>query len=273
MLGGWSTAPWLWLPLLLGATVYVYGVHRLHARGRRWSLSRSLSYLGGLAAITIALVSPLAAQDELFPVHMIQHMLLGMLAPLLLAFSAPVTLLLRTLAPNPRRRVVWLLHSPLVRLLGSPFIATTLSVGGIYGVYFTAIYDASLNDPALHDLVHLHLLISGCLLMWAFVAVDPVPRVGSDRLRAVLLFIALGGHEALAKLMYAGYSEVAGVSADQLHLGAGIMYYGGDLVDVVIVFVFCRRWFVRSGRRLRGQQRIRETEERGALITDTALTG
>lgn len=80
-------------------------------------------------------------------------------------------------------------------------------------------------------LVHLHLLVSGCLLAWAFVAVDPVPRIGTDRVRLVLLFIALAGHDALAKLIYAGHSSVAGISADQLHLGAGISYRPGRHAD------------------------------------------
>lgn len=115
-------------------------------------------------------------------------------------------------------------------------------------------------------LVHLHLLVSGCLLAWAFVAVDPVPRIGTDRVRLVLLFIALAGHEVLAKLIYAGHSSVTGVAADQLHLGAGIMYYGGDLIDVVIVFTFCRRWYVRSGRRLRHQQRLAHSEQHATAL-------
>lgn len=263
MLSGWSTVPWLWLSLLIGAVGYAYGVHALGARGRRWSLWRTLSYVGGLVSIATALVSPLAAHDNLFAVHMIQHMLLGMLGPLLLAFSAPVTLALRALPSAGRKRAVRLLHSRPVWALTHPLTATMLFLGGIYGVYFTPVYSASLRDPLLHDLVHLHLLVSGCLLIWAFIASDPVPRIGTDRQRLVLLFIALAGHEALAKIMYAGYSQVTGVTPDALHLGAGIMYYGGDLVDVMVVLVFCRRWYVRSGRRLRYQQRL--NDERAAL--------
>ena len=160
MLDGWSTAAALWLALLGAAALYTYGVHALHDRGRRWSPWRSLSYAGGLLAIAVALVSPLAAHDEQFPVHMVQHMLLGMLGPLLLAFSAPITLGLRVLRPRPRRRLVWLLHSPAVRVLGNPLTATTLFLLGLYAVYFTPVYDATLRDPLLHDFVHLHLLVS-----------------------------------------------------------------------------------------------------------------
>ncbi len=267
MLDRWSLAPWLWIPLLAAAAGYSYGVHALHGRGKRWSRWRSLSYTGGVLSITVAIVSPLAAHDELFSVHMVQHMLLGMLGPLLLAFSAPVTLVLRTLPPNPRKRVVLLVHSRLIRVLANPLTATSLFLGGIYGVYFTSLYDASLRHPLLHDLVHLHLLGSGCLLAWAFVAVDPVPRIGTNRVRLALLFIALGGHEALAKILYAGYSSVTGISADQLHLGAGIMYYGGDLIDVAIVYVFCRRWYVQSGRQLHRQQHRRHTQGSATLST------
>jgi putative membrane protein len=218
-----------------------------------------------VVTIAVALVSPLSAHDEQFSVHMVQHILLGMLGPLLLAFSAPVTLALRTLPPHPRKRMVGVLHSRLIRILANPLVATAAFLGGIYGVYFSPLYHASLIHPLLHDLVHLHLLVSGCLLAWAFAAVDPVPRIWSNRVRLALLFIALGGHQALAKIMYAGYSSVTGVSADQLHLGAGIMYYGGDLVDAAIVFAFCHRWYVQRGRQLHRQQRLRHAADHAPI--------
>jgi putative membrane protein len=271
MPGAWATAPWLWVPLLGSAALYAYAVHTLHVRGKRWSRWRSLSYATGLVVIAIALVSPLAADDELFPVHMIQHMLLGILGPVLLASAAPVTLTLRTLPRAPRKRMVWLLHSRPIWVLAHPLTATVLFLGGIYGVYFTSIYDDTLRHPLLHDLVHLHLLVSGCLLTWAFIAIDPVPRIGSDRLRLILLFIALGGHEALAKIIYAGHSSVTALSLDQLHLGAGIMYYGGDLIDAVIVFVFCRRWYLQSGRQLHNQQHRRRTAQPNPQRVDASF--
>jgi putative membrane protein len=147
LLAGWSTAPALWLALLEAVALYTYGVHTLHDQGRRWNRWRRVSYAGGLLAIAVALVSPLAAHDEQFAVHMVQHMLLGMLGPLLLAFSAPITLRLRVLRPRPRRRLVWLLHSPAVRVLANPLTATTLFVVGLYAVYFTPVYDATLRHP------------------------------------------------------------------------------------------------------------------------------
>jgi putative membrane protein len=109
----------------------------------------------------VALISPLAVHDEDFPVHMVQHMLLGMFGPLLLSLSAPVILALRTLPRRARKDLVGLLHSRVIRLLAHPVLATALFVGGLVGLYFTPLYEATLRHPLLHELIHLHFLAAG----------------------------------------------------------------------------------------------------------------
>src|SRR5260370_31020039 len=99
VLSDWPVEPVLWVSLLVAAIGYALGVRRLRGRGKRWSHWRSFSYGAGLTAVAVALVSPLAAHDEDFRVHMIQHMLLGMLGPLLLALSSPMTLALHYIPP------------------------------------------------------------------------------------------------------------------------------------------------------------------------------
>lgn len=97
----------------LGMTLVVlagYGtsLHRLRRRGIRWPVTRMAAMLAGSLCTAAALLPPIASHDELFPVHVAQHLLLGMAAPAFLALSAPVTLALRTL---PRRILLRLLHS------------------------------------------------------------------------------------------------------------------------------------------------------------------
>jgi putative membrane protein len=256
MLSGWSSAPGLWLALLTPGALYYYGVARVHRRARRWSPWRTLSYSGGLLAIAAALVSPIAGHDEDFAVHMAQHLLLGMLAPLLLALSAPMSLALRTLPRSPRRLLLKILHSRELAGLAHPIAATALFVGGLFVLYASPLYAYTLRYPRVHELVHLHFLLSGCLFTWVFVGVDPVPQRGSFSLRVALLLLALASHAALAKLLYAGKmtaSSSAG-SLAELHLGSQTMFYGGDVIEAALLVIFFGQWYVRSGRALGREQ-------------------
>jgi putative membrane protein len=253
--GEWPVVPGPWLALACTGVAYFAGVRSLRRLGRPWQPWRSVAFAAGLLAIAAALVSPLATRDELFTVHMVQHMLLGMLGPVLLALSAPVTLALRTLPRPARRALVSVLHSRAVAVLSHPAPATALFVGGLVGLYFTPLYDQTLRHPLLHEFVHLHFMAAGCLFAWAFIGVDPVPRRGSFALRIGLLGFALGSHAALAKLLYAGYGGITTASARQLHDGAQLMYYAGDTVDALLLLAFFGQWYVAGGRRLQRERR------------------
>src|SRR5439155_21867767 len=100
-----SVDPLLAALLVLAAGLYLYGVRRLRLRGDRWSPLRTVSWLaGGLGSIAFATMTGLGAYDEaLFSAHMVQHMILSMVAPVFLALAAPVTLALRTLPAAGRR--------------------------------------------------------------------------------------------------------------------------------------------------------------------------
>ena len=255
MPGDWPTAFGPWLALVCAGAAYAAGVRALRRRGRRWNQWRTCAYAAGLLAIAVALVSPLASHDELFPVHMAQHMLLGMLGPLLLALSAPFTLALRTLPRHARRQLVKVLHSRAAAALAHPATATLLFVAGLVGLYFTPLYDQTLRHPLLHELVHIHFMAAGCLFAWTFIGTDPVPRRGSFGLRIGLLLLALASHDALAKLLYAGYGELASVPAGQLRDGAQLMYYAGDALDVLLLLTFFSQWYMAGGRRLERERR------------------
>jgi putative membrane protein len=241
----------VWLAVACAGILYGAGVRALRARRRPWSAWRPASFAAGLVAIAAALGPPLAVHDDRFTVHMAQHALLGMFGPLLLSLSAPVSLALRTLPRGPRSRLVSLLHARVTRLLVHPATATSLSVGGLAALYLTPLYDESLRRPLLHELVHVHVLASGCLFAWVFVGLDPVPRGGAPALRLGLLLLALGSHAALAKLVYAGYGPIDSAGLAGLHRGAKLMYYGGDLFDLAVLVAFFRPGYVAGGRQVR----------------------
>jgi putative membrane protein len=131
----------------------------------------------GLGVLAMALLSPLAeAAHHDFTAHMAQHLLLGMLTPLLLVLAAPATLALRALPVPPARRLARLLRSRPVRYLTDPIVAATLDAGGLWLLYTTSLYRMMVNHPAVHLAVHVHVLAAGCLFTFAIVGVDPAPH-------------------------------------------------------------------------------------------------
>jgi putative membrane protein len=245
------------LAIVVAAGLYWAGVRRLARRGVHWSAHRHAAYCAGLAAVAVALIGPLATHDEDVRAHVAQHLLLGMLAPLLFALSAPVTLFLRALPPRRRPAVARLLHSRAARMLTYPLFTAALSVGSLSVLYFSGLYAATLRSETLHVAVHLHMLAAGSLFAWSVVGLDPVPHRPALRLRAVALVAALAGRGILTKLLYAHAGSLAGASGspDDWRQAAQLMWYGGDLVDLGLLIAFFGQWYRASGRSLERVQR------------------
>ena len=116
--------------LLIAAALYGYGVYRLRLRGDSWPAGRTVAFVvGGLGSIAAVTVSGIEAYDDtLLSVHMVQHMVLSMIGPIFLALGAPITLALRTLRPRPRKTLLAVLHSRVVRVVTYPLVAYALFV-------------------------------------------------------------------------------------------------------------------------------------------------
>jgi putative membrane protein len=258
-MSGWLLTPAALAPAAVPAVGYAAARVRLHRRGIGWPAGRDAAFAAAVGCILVATASPLAAHDEEFPVHVAQHLLLGMGAPLGFALAAPVTLLLRAVGPRARRRVVALLHSRAVRALCWAPVALVLSGGGLWLLYLTPLYAATLHSPLLHDAVHLHAVLAGTLLAVVLVGADPVPGRGGFGLRVAVLTAATAGHAVLAKNLYVHAAELApggeAGTAAAWRLGAQLLWYGGDLADVLIVVAFFARWYAAGGRRLRHERR------------------
>lgn len=247
----------LTLAALLG---YALGLARLRRRGVAWPTVRTACMVAGSVCVAMALLPPLADHDELFPVHVGQHLLLGMAAPLLLALSAPITLALRTLPLTPRRRLVRLLHSRAVSVVTGLVVAVLLDIGGLYALYLTGLYAEAEHDSLLHAAVHLHMFLAGCLLSWALVGVDPVRHRPGVPARIAALVVAGAAHDTLSKLMYAHQLPSGGGAVAQRLLGAQLMYYGGTVIDVALATVVMAQWWRVSGRRLARSSAARRAE-------------
>jgi putative membrane protein len=229
----------------LAAVVYLGAALAENRRGGRgWPWFRAILWLAGLGCIAAVLVGPLAklAHTE-FPAHMIAHLAVGMLAPVLLVLAAPVTLALRTLHVVPARRIARLLGSGVFGILSHPVPAATINVGSLWLLYATGLGAAMLQNPVLHYLLLTHLLVTGYLFTASIIGVDPAPHRAGYRLRLVVLVLAIALHSALAKYIYVHPPE--GTTAPAAELGALLMFYGGDLVELVVVTVFFSQWYRR----------------------------
>lgn len=190
-----------------------------------------------------------------FRIHMVIHLLLGMIAPLGLVLAAPVTLTMRALPPAGARRLSRFLHSWFVRVVSHPVVAALLSVGAMYLLYMTPLDAFTLQSSGWSALVHWHFLAAGCLFVWAIAGPDPAPRRPSRLYRLVVLFLAVGAHATLGKLMYA-YGWPRNVhSVEDVQAGAQLMYYGGDVAELLLIIAFFASWFRRVGDGGKGSRR------------------
>src|SRR5256886_10749363 len=170
--------------------MYVSGLRRLQARGRSWPVARTITFLSGLAVIMIATESGLAAYDRvLFSLHVVQHILLGMVAPLLLVLGAPITLALQAGSRASQRRILRVLRSTPVRVLTHPLTAWLLFSTSIVTLYFTPLNELSLRNGWFHVATHAYFLLAGGLFLAHVVGLDPIPHaLGSG---ARLLYAAV----------------------------------------------------------------------------------
>ncbi|MFC8834085.1 cytochrome c oxidase assembly protein [Streptomyces griseoincarnatus] len=242
-----SSLQWL-LPafvLLAVAGAYLLLVRRARRRNpaQGWSRWRTGWFLAGTVLLAVALLPPVAPfAHEDFRGHMAQHMLIGMYAPLALVLAAPVTLLLRTLPAARGRQLTAVLHSPPARLIAHPAVALGLSTGSLAVLYFTPLYNATMGNPAAHWLLHAHFLLSGCLFAHVIAGPDPAPSRPTVRARLVHLGVAIAAHAVISQLMYGGFWVDIHAPISQIQAGAEIMYYGGDIAELLLAVALVATW-------------------------------
>ncbi|MEV4351300.1 cytochrome c oxidase assembly protein [Actinoplanes sp. NPDC049596] len=187
------------------------------------------------------LVAGFALPGADFGTHMLQHLLIGMLGPLGLVLGAPVTLLLRTL-PRPAGRFAGrLLRNPYVHVISHPLVALTLNLGGLALLLLTPLYETVTRSAGPHLLVHVHFLLAGYLFAWVIAGPDPAPNRPPVPARLVVLGVAIAFHAVLSQLIYAGLVDLPVPAADR-RAGAELMYYGGDIAELLLAAALVATW-------------------------------
>lgn len=233
------------LGVVAAAVVYGRAVARV---ARRWPPGRTAAFAAGLVALAVATQGPVAANDARFSVHAVQHLLLAMVAPPLLALGAPITLALRSWSPRNRRRLRRALHHGAVHAVTHPLVAFGVFAATPFLLYFTGLYDATLDSTFLHEGVHLVVVAGGALFFWPVVARDPVPRRLPHVARLGLVFLALPFHAFLGIALLSGDDTTR-------HVGGGIIWASGDLLAVVLLVVVASQWMAADDREARREDR------------------
>jgi cytochrome c oxidase assembly factor CtaG len=235
----WEPAWALDALVALAGLLYVQASRRV--RGR-WPLRRTFVFMAGLACVVVALQSGIDAYDiRLLSDHMVQHLLLLELAPLLILAARPGILLLRSAPRASRPTIARRLHQ--LRPLTRPAFCLALFYLVVSLTHLPFFYDATLRHPALHELEHALYLTAGLFMWWPIVDGNPVPGRRLDGLgRLVYVIVAmlpmtlLGAYlDRAPSLVYAGYGPPAhalGISAviDQQQAGAIMWVLGSTLM-------------------------------------------
>jgi putative copper resistance protein D len=211
----WVTQ-WRWDVLLAsaavaGIVVYLRWVLRLRRRGDAWPWARTASWVTGMALFFWTTSGgPAMYGHVLFSAHMVEHMILAMVIPVLLAQSAPVTLALRALpsrasragagrgAPDASRGLrEWLLglvHSRVGRFFAHPVVAAVNFAGSMVVFYYTDVFRWALTSEVGHYAMVVHFSLAGYLFVNALVGIDPGPNRPPYPQRLLLLFATMAFH-------------------------------------------------------------------------------
>src|SRR5919112_2308601 len=260
--------------LLIAAALYGYGVYRLRQRGDSWPAARTAAFvLGGLGSIAAVTVSGIEAYDDtLLSVHMVQHMVLSMVGPIFLALGAPVTLALRTFRAGPRKALLGVLHSRVVKLVTFPLVAFGLFIANPFVLYFTGVYRQTLEHAWLHELVHVHFIVTGCLFFWPLLGLDPLPNRWPYPGRALMMVLSVPFHTVLGLTIMQSRTLLGGDWYPNLNLSwsdpwsdqvvaGGVLWAGGEIVSVTMLGILVMQWIRQSEREAKRVDRALDRAE------------
>ena len=282
----WQFAPIVTVAVVVLGGLYALGMWRVwrRHRARPWPLLRAASFYAGLAVVVLATQSSIGAYDDvLFSVHMIQHLMLIMVAPPLLVAGRPVMLLLHA-SRNPLHS--WakaVIRSRIVTALTCPPVAAVLYTATIVGTHLTGFMNLTLQHQGAHDAEHVLYLVVGYLYFLPLLGSEPIHWKMSFPTRFLLLALSMpvdtfvgvvilqANHELFSAYSTTGRTWGPSLLSD-LHLGGAIMWVGGDAIMfllVLCVFVV----FLRDKRAHGSMGDWLEGARRQTLADNVALAG
>jgi cytochrome c oxidase assembly factor CtaG len=240
---------------LFAVALYAWALARAANAGRRFPRTAIVCFALGIATLLGSLLGPLDdLADTSLAWHMLQHLLLvGVVAPLLL-LGAPARLALAALPSRAANGLARALSSRPVRVLTHPAVAWLQFAVVLYGVHFSPLYEAALENESVHACEHLLFLISGTIFWMPLLAVAPAPHAPQHPVRLLALFMALPMSAFLGftfyverHVLYAHYAGRPGALADQMNAGAVMWLAGGTPLLVALLWLVAD-WAARERR-------------------------
>ncbi|WP_307841925.1 cytochrome c oxidase assembly protein [Salinibacterium sp. SWN1162] len=246
---------------------YLAGVWRLHKRGDSWPVHRTVFWvLGMLLLFYITNGGVNVYEGYLFSMHMLGHMTLGMMIPVLLVPGAPVTLAMRAISKRTdgsrgaREWILLIVHSRYLAVIGHPVVAAAIFVISLWVFYYTPLFRWASTDHVGHEWMIIHFLASGYLFVQALIGVDPSPHRPAFPIRLLILlatmafhaFFGLGlmtGTGLLLADWYGAMGWDTGVSAlEDQRIGGGIAWSVGEIPTIALAIAVAIMWRRSDGR-------------------------
>ncbi|MET9643400.1 cytochrome c oxidase assembly protein [Streptomyces syringium] len=273
-----SGDPFFMISCLLGLGLYGWAVVRLRRRGDAWPVGRTVAFVLGVLTVALVMCTKLNEYGMvMFSVHMVQHMVISMLSPILILLGAPVTLTLRALPAagrgrkGPREWLVALLHSRYMRIITHPAFTIPLFIASLYALYFTPLFDFLMGSKTGHIAMMVHFLAVGLVFFWPIMGVDPGPHRPGYVMRMLELFAGMPFHAFFGiALMMASEPMIgtytnppASLGIDPLsdqQAGGGIAWAFSEIPSVVVLIALVYQWYRSDQRQARRTDRTADRD-------------
>lgn len=275
----WSPDPFFLVACLLGLGLYGWGAVRLARRGDAWSWGRTASFVIGVLTVMLVMCTRLNDYGMvMFSVHMVQHMVISMLSPILILLGAPVTLALRALpvaakrgSKGPRELLMMFLHSRYMRVVTHPAFTIPMFIASLYALYFSPIFDFLMGSTAGHIVMMCHFLAVGLFFFWPIMGVDPGPHRPGYLMRMLELFAGMPFHAffGIALMMASGpmvesyknppASLGIDALADQTAAG-GIAWAFSEIPSVLVLLALLFQWYNSEQRQAKRMDRAADRD-------------
>jgi putative copper resistance protein D len=284
---------------LVGIIAYAAAAIRLHRRGDKWPVGRTVAWMLGWVVVIVTTCSGIGPYSSAsFAVHMGLHMSLNMLGPLLLVLGGPITLFLRATSAHrrdafagPHEWLTTMMRSPLLRFTYNPVYVLAVFVGSYYVIYLTPFFGWAMRYHWAHQGMTLHYLAIGYIFYALVIGVDspprPLPYIGKLGLvlaampfHAFFGVIVMTSKTVLAKLYYQ-YLDVSwiGSLSHQQYVAGGIAWAAGELPLVVVVIALVTQWSRQDARQAKREDRAADAglddsyEQYNAMLQQLAGRG
>lgn len=275
---GWRFDSLFFVIGIAACVYYTIGVARLHARGDKWPISRTICWYIGWGIVIWATNAGIATYAEVsVGMHMIQHMTLTMMAPIFLVLAGPITLALRALKPSPtggrgpREMLTVGLHSGIARFFTNPVVILVIYVLGIYGLYLTNVFGSLMSSHVGHVVMTTHFLVSGTLLAYVAIGIDPKPKPLPYWSKMLLVLAAIILHTFFAVVVMSSTTLIGGSWYSQVRppwltdpvqdsmLGGQIAWGVGEIPTLIMMLIIAVQWSRSDDRESKRRDRFTET--------------